>query len=188
MRIGRIVFVLSTTLVLVSATVRGDRPLSFVYSRIDIPGAVFANAQRINAAGQVVGIYRDASGRTHGYVWTEGDVATIDYPGASFTEARGIGPGGEIVGDYRMPGEPAVNFHGYRLSSDGVFTQVDYPDHTNTIAQRVLPNGTILGCRHDYDLMVTMRGVAIKPNGENAEIDEFASMHNGASPDGRRIV
>jgi probable HAF family extracellular repeat protein len=158
-----------------------------VYHEVVVPGAVFANAQGINANGDIVGIYRDAAGRTHGYLWKRGEVTIIDYPGAAMTEARGISPEGDIVGTYRMPGEAAVNFHGYLLGNDGVFSNVDYPGHTSTIAQRILPDGTILGCRHDTDLMMTMRGVLMNQHG-NQEIDEFASMHNGATPDGELIV
>jgi uncharacterized membrane protein len=115
-------------------------------------------------------------------------VTTIHYPsGAAHTDARGIGPDGTVVGTYAMPGEPSVNAHGYVLKH-GSFTNVDYPGHTNNILQRILPDGTILGCRHDHDTMTTMRGIVISPDGGTSETDTFASMHNGATPDGRRIV
>ncbi len=64
---------------------------------------------------------------------------------------------------------------------------VNYPGHTNTIAQRILPDGTILGCRHDNDTMDSMKGVVITRSGSE-EIGQFASMNNGATPDHRRIV
>jgi hypothetical protein len=86
-----------------------------------------------------------------------------------------------------MPNEPAVNVHGYLRTTKGKFELVNYPGHTNTIPQRLLPDGTILGCRHDHDLMSTMRGIAMR-RGESSEIEAFASMHNGATPDGKRIV
>ena len=67
---------------------------SFEFSEIVIPGATLTNAQGINAAGDVVGIYRDAAGRTHGFLVRNGEVTTIDFPGALSTEARGISPDG----------------------------------------------------------------------------------------------
>jgi uncharacterized membrane protein len=170
--------------------VRAER--AFVYGLVMVPGAVFTNAQGINPGGTIVGFYRDGVNRTHGFVWEQGVVTTVDYRDAAgnaavYTDARGISPGGEIVGTYRMSGEPAVNFHGYLLKKDGTFVNLDFPGHTNTIAQRILPDGTVLGCRHGNDTMATMRGIRIR-SGESDEIDEFASMNNGATPDSSLIV
>lgn len=164
-----------------------ERP-SFSYTEIVVPGAVFTNAQGINAARDIVGFYRTPGGLTRGFVWRGGEVTTIHYPGAEYSDARGIGPDGTVVGNYAMPGEPSVNIHGFVLTRDGAFMNIDYPGHTNTIAQRILPDGTILGCRHDHDTMTTMRGIVIAADGTSTETDAFASMHNGATPDGRRIV
>ena len=187
MRISRAVLVLFACLSAGVASVTADRR-SFEFSEIVVPGATFTNAQGINAAGDIVGIYRDAGGRTHGFLWRKGEVTTIDFPGAASTEARGISPDGDIVGAYRVAGEPAVNIHGFLLSRDGTFSRVDYPNHTSTIPQRILPNGLILGCRHDTDTMRTMFGVRIAPDGSHDETEMPATMHNGATPDGGLIV
>jgi hypothetical protein len=64
---------------------------------------------------------------------------------------------------------------------------VDYPGHTNTIPQRILPDGTILGCRHDENTMDTMHGIVIAREG-NQEREQPASMNNGATPNGRLIT
>ena len=168
---------------------RGGRPAGtdFAFSTIDVPGAVATSPQGIGPGGDVVGVFVDGSGATHGFLLRNGEFTTIDYPGAAGTEARGISPGGDVVGDYWMAGEPAVNFHGYRRTADGQFIAVNYPGHTNTIAQRVLSDGTILGCRHDENTMSTMKGVVISAGGSR-EIPEFASMINGATPDLGRMV
>ena len=191
MRIPRRALVSAVCVLVAAVIVQAER--AFVYSEVVVPGAVLTNAQGINAGGTIVGFYRDAAGRTHGFVWEQGAVRTIDYRDAAgtlaaFTDARGISPGGEIVGGYRMAGEPAVNVHGYLLKTDGTFVNVDFPAHTNTIPQRVLADGTILGCRHDHDLMTTMRGIRISSSGDYDEIDEEASMNNGATPDSSLIV
>jgi len=168
---------------------RGGRPAGadFELSAIDVPNALSTSAMGIGAGGDIVGVYVDAGQRAHGYVLSDGVFTTIDYPGAAGTEARGIGPGGEIVGTYWLPGEPAVNVHGYLRTTDGQFLPVDYPGHINTIAQRVLADGTIVGCRHDNDTMASMNGVVIGGAG-NREISEFGSMINGGTPDGRSLV
>ena len=162
---------------------------AFEYSTLDVPGASATNPQGINARGDIVGAYT-MSGVTHGFLWSEGTLTTIDYPGAVFTDARGINDQGDIVGSYRMPKEPAVNFHGYILSRHGEFASVDFPDHTNTIPQRITTTGLILGCRHDNDTMETMRGIvmSVRDLTVGSDIDAFASMNNGATPDGRLIV
>lgn len=159
----------------------------FSFTPIEVPGARSTVAFGISPRGDIVGTYVDASSRSHGFLLRDGEFTTIDYPGAAGTDARGIGPNGEIVGGYWLPGEPAVNIHGYSRTTDGDFERVDYPGHTNTIPQRLLPDGTILGCRHDENTMSTMRGVVMSRHG-NSEISAFASMHNGATPNGKRIT
>jgi uncharacterized membrane protein len=167
-------------------TAGADAP-AFVFTSIDVPTATATGAFGINARGEVVGFYRDASNRQHGYVWGRDGFRSIDYPGAIFTDARGISPSGEIVGTYRNPGEPPVNFHGYRLTPDGEYLRVDYPGHTSTIAQRIGPDGTIYGCYHDQDQMHTMFGMTISGEAHGA-LDMSMTMNNGATPDGRTMV
>ncbi len=160
---------------------------AFEFSQIRVPGALFTGASGINAGGDIVGTYVDAAGRAHGYLLSGGTFTTIDYPGSVSTGARGIGPGGEIVGDYRLPGEAASRIHGFVLTRQGEFVRVDSEGHLNTIAQRILADGTVLGCRHDNDMMASMRGMVVSREGYE-ETDVFASMHNGATPNGRHIV
>jgi uncharacterized membrane protein len=169
------------------ALARGGANPEFTYTTIEVTGALATTAFGINARGDIVGSYVDASFRSHGFLLRDGGVTTIDYPGAAGNDARGIGPNGEIVGGYWMPGEPGVNIHGYLRTKQGDFERVDYPGHTNTIPQRILGDGTILGCRHDHNTMDTMRGIVMGRDG-NSEIDANASMHNGATPNGKRIV
>lgn len=165
---------------------------AFDFTAIDVPGAVFTSASGINPRGDIVGNYTDGTGRTHGFLLRDGEFTTIDFRDAAGTVvagtgAAGIGPSGDIVGSYTVVGEPAVNSHGYLLTQQGEFVAVNYPGHTNTTLQRILPDGTILGCRHDNDQMASMNGVVITRSGSE-EIGLFASMTNGATPDHRRIV
>lgn len=159
---------------------------SFDFRTIQVPAARRTTASGINDDGQIVGNYEDSVG-THAFVLRDDTFTTIDFPGAAFTVGLGIGPRGEIVGAYRMPGEPAVNFHGFLRTRDGRIERVDAPSHRNTIAQRILPDGTILGCRHDDDFGTSMKGAVLTAR-NYSETEAFASMHNGATPDLRRIV
>jgi uncharacterized membrane protein len=170
-----------------SAQSGNDR--SFDYFTLDIPGASASTPQGINARGDIVGFYVK-NNVTHGFLLSEDVLTTIDYPGAILTTARGINAQGDIVGSYRVAGEPAVNVHGYLLSRHGEFSRVDFPGHTNTIPQRITSAGLILGCRHDNDMMVTMRGIAMNAKDlmGGTEIGAFGSMSNGATPNGRLTV
>src|SRR2546430_5877977 len=161
---------------------------TFQFTTIDIRGAVATQAFGINARGPIAGESVAAPSRSHGYAIRDGDTTTIDYPGAVFTHASAIGPGGDIVGFYRNAGEPAVNSHGFMRTNKGAFVAVDDPGHINTVAEHILPDGTILGCRHDVDQMNTMRGIIVSTNGSIAELDMNGSMENGATPDHRRVV
>ena len=114
-------------------TARGD-DLAFIFTSIDVPGAIATNALGVNAGGGIVGFYRDASNRQHGFVLDRRGFRTLDYPGATVTEARGISPNGEVVGAYRMPGEPLENVHGYRLTRSGEYVPIADPGHISAIA------------------------------------------------------
>jgi uncharacterized membrane protein len=161
---------------------------SLAFTTIDFPGAIATNAQGINAQGEIVGGYTDTAGRSHGYLLSGGQFQSIDVPNSRATLARGIGPGGDIVGSYVRQVEPTgVPAHGFLLNNRGEFSPVDYPGHINTIPQRILADGTILGCYHDTDTMATMYGFSYSRDGWD-EISQGMSMHNGATPNGKLIV
>ena len=162
------------------------------YSTIAPPGARSSTAFGINARGDIVGTFVDQNFVQHGFLLSKSEFTVIDFPNAQGTIARGIGSSGEIVGSYWLPGDnPALAARGFRRTKKGEFVNVRYgdpfPEHSWEIAQRILPNGTILGCRHDTDQMATMRGIRIGKDG-SSEIEAFGSMNNGATPDGKLIV
>jgi len=162
---------------------------TFDFTTIDVPGAVATTAWGINARGDIVGGYTDGTGRSHGYLLRDGEFTTIDYSALASTEARGIGPSGEIVGWYRFPEEATgPNLHGFLRTKEGTFVAVNDPPHISTVANRILPDGTIVGCRHDIDQMSTMRGIVISKKSSIAELDVFGSMYNGGTSDARRTV
>ena len=179
-----------------SSFARAER--SYAFTTVDVPGAFQTLPQGINASGVIVGAYFSGSGCpsapcvVKGFIYNGTSFTTVVYHNAAGTEAvntqlRGIGPSGEIVGSYRMPGEAAVNVHGFILTTAGEFISADYPGHTNTIPQRILPDGTILGCYHDNDTMGSMFGFLVR-KGDFSPIDISRSMHNGATPSGNTIV
>jgi probable HAF family extracellular repeat protein len=75
------------------------------FSTWEYPGANgFTNAIGMNAAGDIVGRYRDTAGVSQGYVLSQGQFTSFSYPGATFTGAAGITPGGDIVGRTTISG------------------------------------------------------------------------------------
>jgi hypothetical protein len=172
---------------------------SYTFTTVDFPGAFQTAPSGINAGGVIVGWYFQGIGCpsastcvVRGFSYNDGVFTTVVYHNAAgvnaaFTQLRGIGPSGEIVGLYRMAGEPVVNLHGFMLTRDGEFVEVKHPDHTNSVAQRILPDGTILGCYHDNDQMGSMHGMLWNKDGFSA-FSMATTMHNGATPSGHRIT
>src|SRR5205823_14671400 len=79
---------------------------AYVFTTLDVPGAISTAANGISNAGQIVGQY-DAGGQTHGFLLNGSGYTTIDVPGATLTTANGINVPGQIVGSYRAAGEAA---------------------------------------------------------------------------------
>src|SRR2546427_9504195 len=84
-------------LALAVAPARADER-SFVFSSIDVPGATFTQAFGINAGGEVVGFYIDATGKQHGFLRSGETFTSIDFPGAAAPGGRGTSPRGDTPG------------------------------------------------------------------------------------------
>lgn len=171
-----------------SATFAADP--SFRFTTVNYPGAITTAPQGINPAGDIVGRYRDASNVAHGFLWPHNGLpVSIDVPDwfarghVVYTDARGINPSGDIVGYYMLEGEEGVAGHGFLRRRDGTFVPVNPPaDHLNVYLQRILPDGSILGCFHDHDTGPSMYG-AVVSRGVWTAFPLGMSMTNGATPD-----
>jgi len=117
------------------------------YTTLDDPLAVKfdTNANGINSAGQVVGGYRDSSGRIHGFLYSGRAYVTIDDPLAStVTEARGINDTGLIVGYYRNTVTPAD--HGFIYNpSTGTYSTIDKLGASSLQATRSTMTAVVAG-------------------------------------------
>ena len=69
-----------------------------------------------------------------------------------------------------------MNIHGYLRTKKSDFIPVNAPGHTNTIVQRILPDGTLLGCRHDGDNMASMKGITIGRRGYELAEGQFIDI------------
>ncbi len=173
------------------------------FTTIDFPGATQTRAHGINSAGDIVGLYTDASG-THGYLLRSGQFApidvpgsgsikpsasnaaqspnftVIDFPGALSTQAWGINEAGDIVGYYTVEG-PVI--HAFLLRN-GEFTSIEFPERINTLGIKSTTDGRVVGCYHDMDAMGSMHGYVWSEENGYSSFDLPFSMHNGITPDG----
>jgi probable HAF family extracellular repeat protein len=128
------------------------------YTFLDFPGATLTAATGINDAGQVVGDYRDSSGKLHGFYWDDGRFLTFDvpFPEATATAPTGINNVGQIVGFYfdNDVTEAFLNGHAHGFLYDhGFFTSVDFPDATATLPVDSNDRGQIMGIYTDNDMV-----------------------------------
>jgi uncharacterized membrane protein len=111
---------------------------SYVFTTIDVPGATSTTATGVNASGEIVGYYSDASG-THGFSDVNGSFATLNSPASSsLTQAWSVNNAGQIV----------VNseFSGF-VYSNGSYTAVTAPNppYIDTIPYGMNNSGQVVG-------------------------------------------
>ena len=155
--------------------------------RFDFPGTRgVTQAFAIDNAGDVVGVYADAAGASHGFLRSPGGAITAlpSPPGAGTASGQGTFPAGitdsgEIVGFYVGPDGVA---HGYVQSPEGRFTVINAPGAGETAGQ-----GTFLFSVDDRGVIcggyVTSGGVEfglVERGGQITSIDDPATPQNAA--------
>jgi hypothetical protein len=128
----------------------------------------------VNPAGDIAGIYVDASFVEHGFLRTpHGAFTTIDFPGASYTEGLAINPAGVIVGDFC---NAATCYRGFLRTPDGTFTMIGPPsDFVETIPTGgINPAGAITGTFYDG---VMVHGYLRSPDGTFTSFDPPGSTY-----------
>jgi probable HAF family extracellular repeat protein len=131
-----------------------QKPPRYVFTNLDVPGALGTTAAGINNVGAIVGFWSASFAGTHqhGFLWSAGVFTNIDVPaGVNGTVSHGINDAGTIVGAYDTA--PGVR-HGYILSG-GNFTSVDVPGATFTAARGINNNGQVVG---KYQLVTDAAG------------------------------
>jgi probable HAF family extracellular repeat protein len=106
------------------------------FTTIDPPGAHGTQAEGINTAGDIVGLYfadppfqNGWSAQVHGFLLHAGVFTNIDFPGAADTEAWRINDAGQILGRYQ---KGDGKFHLYILSNGNFTSLADLPGAVQT--------------------------------------------------------
>jgi len=107
---------------------------------INVPGVTFTSANGINDRSQIVGSYKDAANKSHGFLRTGGQYVTIDVPNADGTEAWGINNKAEIVGWYTVNGQS----HGFRFAN-GRYTTLEPAGATSSNAYGINDLDQVVG-------------------------------------------
>ncbi len=176
------------------AGLRADDERSFEFFPFEVDGATYTEAYGINPAGAIVGVYAAPDVGTRGFLLEDGQFTSIAYPQAPGgpavvrTDARAISPSGDIVGMYVLAGAAPNAMHGYVRTHAGEFFTVDVPGHNGTVAEGILPDGTILGCFHETNMTTTMHGFVRDPFGTFTGYPTGGTMHYGATPDLAQIA
>src|SRR5438309_1009326 len=145
----------------------------FIFTTIDVPGAILTNAFGINSPGNIVGLYIDTTAREHGFLLAAGSFSTIDVPGAVRTEARGINNSGHIVGGYI---DTAGRDHGFDLAA-GIFSTIDFPGAIATEAFGINDPRHIVGFYLDATGMT--HGFSATPCHKNDDDDDCGNDRPG---------
>lgn len=107
------------------------------YVRIDPPGSTFTRPRGVNARGDIVGVYADANGGGAGFLLRDGQYSQVVTPDGLGLAPRMINAAGDIVGTF--------NEHGFLLTAEGVFNEIDYPGAVETQAFGINNAGDITG-------------------------------------------
>jgi hypothetical protein len=108
-----------------------------------VPGSRFTVPSKINDRGQIAGLYVDAAGAEHGFLFSGGQYSTIDYPGATATEALALNNAGTpaVAGNYVDAGG---RVHGFVLAG-GSFHSVDANFAANLTVNGINDRGQLSG-------------------------------------------
>jgi probable HAF family extracellular repeat protein len=110
-------------------------------TQLDYPGAQSTQANAINNAGTIVGIYNVNNSGPQGFLLQSGVYTNIDYPAATMTYPKAINNHGVVAGHYQ---DINFNVHGF-LYQNGKFMTVDHPNTPETVISGINDHDIIVG-------------------------------------------
>jgi uncharacterized membrane protein len=173
--------ILFAALALVPSKTTAQPPGRCTFLTIDYPGAASTAARsstwlRINDQGNIGGGYEDASGKGHGFLFSNGIFLTVD--GFDESEFGVMNSRGDVLGDYI---DDQSNLFGY-LMHRGSLTKIVFPDAVETSPNSINEDGTIVGYytlidgrRHGY---VLRDGIFNSFDAPNANFTVASAINN----------
>jgi uncharacterized membrane protein len=140
------VCVIGFVLVMALVALAGDAPpLTFKFSKANVPGAKQTTPSGINNAGTSVGNYIDSAGVGHGYILSGKKLITLDDPNAESGTTGGSNiqyNGTAVVGSYTNSAGVSVGF----LYKAGKYTDIPGPPgNIGTAANSINDKSAIVG-------------------------------------------
>lgn len=126
---------------MLASTALGQLP-TYSFTTIAIPGANTVTVTGINAAGTIVGYYRDAAAHYHGFIQSNGVLSPVDHPGSTSTFLQGINDAGVVTGSYASGYQTPFTWQ------NGVFTPFSLPPNSGSTAA-IDDTGTVVGSYGD---------------------------------------
>jgi hypothetical protein len=115
--------------------------VAYNYATIDVPGGAGAQPTAINDAGQIIGVYLDASDIYQAFIDIGGVITAISPAGSlSNTYAYAINGLGQVVGNYT---NSSGNFEGF-LYSGGAYSTI-VPPGSVSVAYAINASGQLAG-------------------------------------------
>lgn len=117
---------------------------------IELPADTLDEASGCNDRGDVVGIYTDQDGITHGYLLRGGDYVPtkLDAFSSDYTQPRDVNESGTVVGFWHKNDDTYQGF----LWRKGEFSEINYPGAINTYITGINARGDMVGLWEDEEL------------------------------------
>jgi probable HAF family extracellular repeat protein len=139
-----ILFVAGLVLVFIVAATAADRPpLTFTFTKANVPGAILTTPGGVNNLGMTVGQYEDKGKVFHGYILNGTRLTTVDDPNGTSSSVGNIQYNGTtVVGSYLNSAGASVGF----LYKRKKFTDIPGPTGaTAASANAINDKGAIVG-------------------------------------------
>jgi probable HAF family extracellular repeat protein len=113
------------------------------FTSFDFPGSTETVPFKLNANGDIVGLYLDSLKKPHGFLLQGQSFSTVDFPGAVDNDLKAINDSTETTGDYD---DSSGLTHGFLRQPDGSVVTIDPPASGGyTEANGINNSGTIVG-------------------------------------------
>lgn len=126
-----------------------------VFTQLDYPGAQYTEANGINDAGAIAGVYLVTSTGIHSFLYQNGLYTNIDMPGENWTIVSAINNLGVAAGVYQ---DRNLYVHGF-LYQNGTFTTIDVPGATVSGIGGLDDAGVIVGAWSNAHRQGNFKGI-----------------------------